>query len=91
MKTGKTLASNEARVRARTLGGNPPRVEPQICLCKTCPHQGKMVDHTVSFVSEYEAKYRVLQCPSCGLRTFTVIKYYERFMNISNKDAEDSQ
>ena len=56
-------------------------VELYVCESKACPSYESEVEHEVLIINEFEAKYRVLICPKCGLRTFRVLKYNPQFMD----------
>jgi hypothetical protein len=59
------------------------------CESRVCPAYGIMIDHEVLIVNEFEAKYKVLVCPECGLRTFLVLKYHPRFIDEKPTEGGD--
>ena len=49
--------------------------------------RSSLTEHEVSFFSDYEARYKVLICPACEIRTYEVLEYYPRFID-ENQDKE---
>ena len=49
------------------------------CESQACPSYGSEIKHEVQLISDYEARYKVLICPKCEIRTFIVLKYHPRF------------